>query len=243
MLLDAGADPPSFQPTAAQVLRASEASLLVASGAGYEAWVGAASLPLNRLVLAADGQPLIEIAGLAHDHGEGGLHSHSGPDPHLWMDPARYARQGQRVGAALSRILPDRSAEIEALQLILEEELRLLGAEWEAACPVLRGRPLAANHPSFTYLAERCGVAIQVIDLDPEQPVGEAALAALTGWRQGDARALLLWEAAPTAAVAAQVGGLQLTLDPLEQPGPGGRYDYLGQARDNVARLKALGAP
>ncbi|NJN64721.1 MAG: hypothetical protein HC882_07480 [Acidobacteria bacterium] len=55
----------------------------------------------------------------------------------------------------------------------------------------------------------------------------------------------MIWEAAPQDAVkAALPPGLQhAVIDPLEQPGADGRYDYLAPARANLAAWRAITAP
>jgi ABC-type Zn uptake system ZnuABC Zn-binding protein ZnuA len=75
-LLPVGASPETYQPTPADIVRAHSAALIIANGAGIEAWLtpmlqsGASHTPV---VNASDGLP-IEAA-----------------NPHLWLDP-RYAQ-------------------------------------------------------------------------------------------------------------------------------------------------------
>ena len=64
-----GEDPPFWQPTGEVVAALGSASLLVANGAGYEAWTTTASLPAGRLVATADGLDLVTVAGATHSHG------------------------------------------------------------------------------------------------------------------------------------------------------------------------------
>ena len=52
----AGEDPPSWRPTPDQIAGLAGVDLILAHGAGYEAWVATATLPAARLFLTAAAQ-------------------------------------------------------------------------------------------------------------------------------------------------------------------------------------------
>ena len=62
-----------------------------------------------------------EVGGhaAAHDHTTGGEshdgHSHAEPgdDPHIWLDPVKYAEVAKGVGAALAKADPAHAADYE----------------------------------------------------------------------------------------------------------------------------------
>jgi hypothetical protein len=82
LILPAGEDPPHWQPPGALVSSLAEADLIVANGAGFEAWMATAALPESKLVRAADGVPTIAGAATTHSHGPAGAHSHGAVDQH-----------------------------------------------------------------------------------------------------------------------------------------------------------------
>ena len=75
-------------------------------------------------------------------------------------------------------------------------------------------------------------------DLDPDHPPTPEAIAPVAAWKQAGGR-MMWWEsrASPEVVRALPTGLLHVVVDPLEQPGDDGRYDYLAQARANLRRL------
>jgi len=240
LILPAGEDPPHWQPPGALVSSLAEADLIVANGAGFEAWMATAALPESKLVRAADGVPTIAAAATTHSHGPAGAHSHGAVDPHTWGDPQTYALQAEAVAAALIRARPAAETEVKQRLKALKVGLTELDGALAAAWAPLAGVKLAANHPSFAYAARRYGLQLHDLTLDPEAPPPAAAVAAAQAWVDGGGQALL-WEAQPRPEVIAALpaGIHHVVLDPLEQPRTE-VYDYLGQSRRNIAALDAL---
>lgn len=244
-IVPVGEDPPAWRPSPELVAGLADADLVVAVGAGYEAWTATATLRGSTFVDSAHGLDLIELPGTVHRHGKAGEHSHAGADPHTWMDPTLWLAQAGAVHAALVRADPDGQAVFDANLVALKADIDVLDATLAEASAPLKGLRFAANHPSFNYLARRYGLDVRTIDLDPEATPSPEARAAVEAWRaSAGERAVLLWEAPPSAAtIAALPDGIEhVALDPLEQPWSGG-YDWLAQARGNATRLRRLAEP
>lgn len=244
-VLPAGEDAPFWNPPAEVIAGLANADLIVKSGAGYEKWTETASLPAEKLVDASRGLSLIEIDGVTHSHGPGGEHSHAGVDPHVWSDPLLYLQQAEAVHAALVAAHPDGAPAFDANLAALRAELEALDRELAVATEPARAIALAANHPSFNYLARRYGLTIEAFHLDPEAAPSDAEVRKLEAWLAASGgNAVLIWESPPMDAVRAALPPslTQIVIDPLEQPRDGG-YDYLGQARANVPTWQSLGPP
>jgi zinc transport system substrate-binding protein len=240
LLIPPGEDPPHWTPPTEVVVEAQGADLLVLNGGGFEPWVATASLMESKTVDSAAGVVLIELETATHSHGTDGEHAHGDTDPHTWGEPAAYALQAAQVAAALSKHV-DADA-VAANLATLQGELTQLGADQRAAIGP-SPRPLASNHPSFNYLFRGAGVTVESFDLDPEAAPNEETATAVTAWAATQTRPVLLWESAPTAAATDALPGMDhVFLDPLEQPSGEGPYDYLAQARANLATLKQLAA-
>jgi zinc transport system substrate-binding protein len=239
----AGEDPPAWHPSPELVAGLADADVIVANGAGYEAWTSTASLPEAKVVRTADGLDLIRRQGVTHSHGRGGAHSHAGVDPHTWGDPLLLLEQARVLAGALTAVDPEGKATYDERLAALEGDLRAVDAELSAALAPAKGRRLAASHPAFDYLARRYGLDLTSFGLDPSESASPAARAEVEAWaRTAGPEPILLWEAQPSAAAIASLPpGLQhVTLDPLEQPAASGRYDWLAQERTNVAVLRRL---
>jgi zinc transport system substrate-binding protein len=242
-LLPPGEDARTWQPDSSAIASFANADLIVANGAGYEGWVATASLPAEKYVDASKGLLTLSIDGPTHSHGAGGEHSHRGTDPHVWSDPLLYTAQARNVHAALVTADPEGQVVYDGNLAGLEKQLEEIAAELDRVLALRNGRPMFANHPSFSYVAKRGGFDLPAIDLDPATPPSPEQIAEIQA--RFPAGALIWWEAAPSPSVKAAFpeGFSHLVLDPLEQPA-GERYDWFAQARMNLIHMeKAFASP
>lgn len=146
VLMPAGADPHSFEASAQEAARLRTADLVVENGLGLEEGV-------SRHVRAAadDGVPVF-TAGDAVDALEWTTEDDSGPDPHIWTDPARMVD----VVEALDDDLRDVGVRATGTADYLDA-LHALDGEMEQAFGALSPgqRALVTNHHVFGYLADR----------------------------------------------------------------------------------------
>jgi zinc transport system substrate-binding protein len=241
-VLPEGQDPPHWHPSTDLVAELAEVDLIVVNGAGFEAWIKTTTLPVSRVVDTSRGLDLIEIEDGTHSHGLAGKHSHSGTDPHTWSDPLVYLDQARAVHAALARTDPTNSVHYDRALKTLAVDLQELDREFTRILSTAGGWRLAANHPAYNYLARRYGLNIRSFDFDPTRVPSEEQLSQFAAWAAGTDPLVLLWETKPDSEVSS-VFPLQVrhvVIDPLEQPGEDKPYDYLAQARSNLATFEAL---
>lgn len=166
-LIPAGADPHTFQPTPQDVARIAESQVLIANGAGLEAW-------LQEVLENAGGQQLVieaaaglvsreasEAAHAADGHSEE-THDHAEGDPHFWLDPISVIRYAENIRDGLSQVDPAGKDLYAANADAYIGKLHELDA-WIAAqvqqIPEAR-RLLVTNHESFGYFADRYGFRV-----------------------------------------------------------------------------------
>lgn len=234
-----GADPGEWQPSGAEVAALAEADLIVANGAGYEAWTATAALPAQRLLLLTEGQELIERAGAVHSHGREGAHSHGTVDAHTWMDLEALALSLERLEADIAARLP--GVVVPAAREATQARLRAVDADWHRALAPLRGTTIATSHPAFAYLARRHDLELNELDLDPEAAPSAAQVAAVRAWAEDRPVDILWWEARPAGVAYEPLGGgvHHIVVDPLEHgPGEGQPLDLLAQAEGNTAAFE-----
>jgi len=241
-ILPPGKDTPHWQPSAELIAGLSESDLIVANGAGFEAWVATATMPADKLVFTAKGVDLIHLESATHSHGTGGEHSHGEIDPHTWGSPAVFAQQAHILAAALGKADPINAAIYTQSAGVLEADLTEIGRVYTDAFSRAGDSKLACNHPAYNYLARQLDVDIHAFDYAPTAVPSEQDLAAFAAWAGDTAEPILLWEAIPSSEVKAAfpAGVRHVWLDPLEQPASGGTYDYLAQVRNNVATIGDL---
>jgi zinc transport system substrate-binding protein len=223
----------------------SDADLIIANGAGFEAWMGTVALPEGKVVETAKKLDLIILEADTHSHGAEGEHSHTAEDPHTWGDPTGFFIQARSVHAALVKTQPSQREVFDANLDVLERDLKMLSGRLSGATAHLQGRPLAASHPAFNYLARRFQLKVTSFDFDPANPPSAEQLERFTAWADGKTPPVLLWESEPTGPVtqAFPDNVLHQYIDPLESPGSSGEYDYLAQVGVNARRFEGLLAP
>ncbi|KAA6217578.1 metal ABC transporter substrate-binding protein [Streptomyces filamentosus] len=196
-------------------------------------------------------------AGEGHDHaGEGGEshegHDHgsgSGTDPHVWLDPVKYAEVAEGVGAAFAKADPDHAPDYKANTAALVKKLGALDTEFETGLKNTATRTFITTHSAFGHLAERYHLEQEGISgVDPESEPSPARIKQLQDIAKADKVSTVFFETLAsdkTAKTLAADTGLRTdVLDPLEGITDKSRgADYVEVMRSNLAALKtALGA-
>ncbi|MFI6709283.1 metal ABC transporter substrate-binding protein [Nonomuraea sp. NPDC050478] len=180
-----------------------------------------------------------------HEHEEGEeAHDHEvSYDPHLWLDPSRFAAVATELGERLAAADPahaqafkDRAAKTAASLTALDEEF----SQGLATCST---RTMVTAHEAFGYLADRYKLEQVGITLDPESEPSPARLAEVAELAKREKVTTIFTEAlvSPKVAevLAGEVGAKTAVLDPLESAPSG---DYASAMRDNLKTLQtALG--
>ncbi|MFB6629211.1 metal ABC transporter substrate-binding protein [Streptomyces sp. NPDC056362] len=190
---------------------------------------------------------------VGHDHeGEEAGHDHAseaGADPHVWLDPVKYAEVAEGVGSALQKADPDHAADYRKNTEALKKELGDLDTEFETGLRNTATKTFITTHSAFGYLAERYGLEQEgITGIDPESEPSPARIKELQDIAKKDKVSTVFFETLAsdkTAKTLAKDTGLRTdVLDPLE--GITDRSegdDYLAVMRSNLAALKtALGA-
>ncbi|MCB9908123.1 MAG: zinc ABC transporter substrate-binding protein [Planctomycetes bacterium] len=224
-LVPPGEDPAFWQPTDADLQALADASWILLNGANFEPWATTTNLPPSRVTQtsAPFRSAWVEIKDAkVHSHGTQGPHSHTGFDPHFWMDPLLALEQARTIrDGAIARDFVDPSGAAQNFQT-LETSLRALDAAWVRLAAVLKDQTVLANHPTYTYPAQRYGLVIQVVDVDPTSPPTPEALAEIAALCSQGRTHAMLFEAAPNPALERllrEKWGIQsILIRPAESP-------------------------
>lgn len=223
----AGAEPHDVELSARDVERIRGADLVLYLGAGFQPAV-------EEAVEGLDERRAVDLltAGDPTD-----------ADPHVWLDPVRYASITKLIGSALDRAAAARR---------FARKLGALDREYERGLRDCRRREIVTSHAAFTYLAGRYGLEqIAITGLAPEsEPTPQEIEAVIADVRRSGATTVFFEPlVSPKLAetVAREAGIETATLDPLEglsderlEAGA----DYFTVMRENLAALrKALRCP
>ncbi|MFF5517965.1 metal ABC transporter substrate-binding protein [Streptomyces coeruleorubidus] len=201
----------------------------------------------------------IDAAGLTtlEDHGST-EHEHEGEgeeghaeeeeharDPHIWLDPVKYAEVAEGVGKAFEKADPDHAADYKKNTAALVKKLNGLDGEFENGLKDTRTKVFFTNHAAFGYLAERYGLTQEAISgLDPESEPSAARVKELQQEAKADGVTTVFYETLvsdKTAKTLAKDAKLKTdVLDPLEGITDKSRGDDYFQVME--ANLKALQA-
>ncbi|MFG3000163.1 metal ABC transporter substrate-binding protein [Streptomyces sp. NPDC048340] len=200
-------------------------------------------------VHGASGHDDHDHAAEGEDHDHGHSHGESGEDPHVWLDPTKYAEIAKGVGAALEKADPDHAADYKKNTDDLVSKLGTLDTEFKSGLANTTSKTFITTHSAFGYLAERYGLDQEGISgVDPESEPSPARMKELQAVAKKDNVSTVFFETLAsdkTAKTLAQDTGLKTdVLDPLEGITDKSQgADYFEVMRSNLKNLqKALGA-
>ncbi|WP_324784278.1 metal ABC transporter substrate-binding protein [Streptomyces sp. H51] len=183
----------------------------------------------------------------AHDgsHGE----EEAGKDPHIWLDPVRYAEVAEGVGKAFEKADPDHAADYRRNTAALVGKLDALDTAFKDGLAGTRSKVFVTAHAAFGYLAERYGLTEEAINgLDPESEPSAGRVKELAKTAKADGVTTVFYETLVsdrTAKTIAEDAGLRTdVLDPVEGITSTSRgKDYISVMRANLKALQtALGS-
>ncbi|MEI7760692.1 MAG: zinc ABC transporter substrate-binding protein [Thermoleophilia bacterium] len=232
-LTPAGVEPHDLELTPGDVRDVHGAALVLYLGEGF--------MPgLETAVEQRDGRSIDLLADQALRPGRDEARAET-LDPHVWLDPVRYATMVRTVGAALhNRVGAER----------LAGRVERLDAEFRRGLATCRRRQIVTSHAAFGYLAARYGLEqVPLEGLSPEAEPSAHDLASLIHLVEASGATTVFFETlvSPKLAqtVAREAGAETAALNPLEgltDDEVSAGADYFSVMRSNLAVLeKALG--
>jgi zinc transport system substrate-binding protein len=235
-----GAEPHDLELTPRQVIDVGESSLAFYVKGVQPAVDKAVREHARRHSL--DAESLVTTLPAPQDEAHDGA-----ADPHLWLDPVRFAAVATALGERLAHIDTANAAAYRSRAAQVGARLHALDGEFRTGLRVCARRDIVTGHSAFGYLAVRYGLRqVGVSGLDPEAEPSPRRIADLSGLirRTGATTVFTETLASPkTAATLAQEAGVRTAvLDPVEGVKPGSRDDYFSIMRRDLATLRtALG--
>jgi zinc transport system substrate-binding protein len=228
-----GAEPHDLELTPRDVGAVRDADLVLYIGRGFQPG-------LEQAVAERDGRSVDLLAGqrLATGPGEDGSPA---LDPHVWLDPVRFARMARVTADALGN---------QAAADGLVARLHALDAEYRRGLRSCERRQIVTSHAAFGYLARRYGLRqVALTGISPEAEPSPKDLQRLVEQVRALGATTVFFETlvSPRLAetVAREAGVRTAVLNPIEgltEDEVTARDDYVTLMRSNLAALrKALG--
>jgi len=175
------------------------------------------------------------------------LAGEAGTDPHVWLDPVRFARLGEKVASVLAVLDPDRADVFAGKAADLEAELLALDAEFAAALAQCSITAVVVSHAAFGPMLARYGLEqIAISGLSPDEEPAPADLEEAAARAAAAGATTIYFETLVprdlSEALAAEIGAVTAVLNPVEgltgaELAAGG--DYFTVMRENLAALVA----
>lgn len=189
-----------------------------------------------------------EVGGHAAAHDTEQSTEDAGLDPHIWLDPVRYAQVAQGVGKAFEKADPGHAAAYRKNTATLVKQLDNLNTRYENGLKNTKTKVFITTHAAFGYLAERYGLTEEAVNgLDPESEPSVRRVKELENLAKADGVSTVFYETLvsdKTAKTVAQDADLRTdVLDPIEGITAKSRgNDYFSVMDANLTALrKALG--
>jgi zinc transport system substrate-binding protein len=215
-LTQAGAEPHDVELSPRDVEAIRDAELVVYAGSGFQPAVEDA-------VADRDGPSLDVVEG--------------DRDPHVWLDPVRFAAIAEEIG----RVLDDPESATE-----LADELRTIDREYRIGLESCERRTLVTTHAAFGHLAARYRLMqLSLTGKTPEAEPGPRDLERLIEQVEDSGATTVFAEPLVSdrlAATVAREAGVEVAvLDPVEglsEERLDAGEDYLSVMRDNLTALR-----
>jgi zinc transport system substrate-binding protein len=200
---------------------------------------------------AVDAGSLVQLlAAGEHGHEEEAAgepeHAEGSTDPHVWLDPVRFATIAGKLAERMGQADPAHAAGYTERAAKLHTELTALDTEYATALKTCDRREIVTSHTAFHYLADRYQLTeVGITGISPEAEASPQRLAEVAEQAKSTGTTTIFFETlvSPKVAetIAREVGAKTAVLDPLEgitEPGA----DYFSVMRTNLTALTtALG--
>jgi zinc transport system substrate-binding protein len=218
-----GAEPHDIEVSPQDVAEVRDADLVLLLGHGFQPQLEDAAGNADNVAL------LLDTPGLV---------VHANEDPHVWLDPVRYARVVERIGQLLGK--PAAANE-------LEQRLADLDTEYRMGLAHCARHEIVTSHEAFAYLAERYGLEqIAITGLSPEAEPEPGKLQDVVDLVRAHGVTTIYFETlvSPRIAetVARETGAKTAVLNPIEGLTEEDAFkgeDYFSLMRANLSSLRA----
>jgi zinc transport system substrate-binding protein len=218
-----GAEPHDIEVSPQDVAELSDADVVLLLGRGFQPQLEDA---------AGSGDDVVRLLDAP------GLDVHANGDPHVWLDPVRYARVVDRIGQVLGK---------QAAADALDRRLMDLDEEFRAGLAHCERREIVTSHEAFGYLAERYGLEqVAITGLSPEAEPEPEKLQNVVDLVRAHGVTTIYFETlvSPRIAetVARETGAKTAVLNPIEgltEEEAANGEDYFSLMHEDLAALRA----
>lgn len=240
-LVPAGTEPHDFEPSPRTLAELGRADLFLYNGAGFEPWV-------SKWEQSTFARPMrvVNMADSLKGRGVSFIEKDGATNPHFWLDPTIFAEEVNIVRDALVAIAPEHETvfrENADRFIVALGNLDLHFREGLSDCAL---HDIIVLHEAFGYIARRYGFsATSIVGISPEEePSPKELVRIITLAREKGVKHIFSETIASpkfSEAVARDIGGTTLVLNPIESMTPSGvqlKQDYIFTMEMNLNNLR-----
>ncbi|WP_156956039.1 metal ABC transporter substrate-binding protein [Carnobacterium pleistocenium] len=223
LLLEAGTDTHSYEPSAKEVAAISNADVFIYNSEEMEVWVSSVLESIDTestvVVNASEGVSFLEATEGADEH-ESEEHQDE-VDPHIWLDPVLAQEEVSNIQAGLIAADPENEEVYETNAKVYNEKLEALNQEFETAFNGATKRTFVTQHAAFAYLANRYNLEqVSIAGISTEEEPSPAKLAELQDYVEDEGINYIYYAEISSSQIAetlANETGVELEiLNPIE---------------------------
>lgn len=249
MLVPAGTEPHSWEPSTKDMRMLEEADLFVYSGAGMETWAEDVLKGVqSKKLVTLEASRKVDLIHLdeeedGHEHHDG--HDHGEYDPHVWLSPKNAKLEMQAIAEALISVDPENESIYRGNLATAEKECDKLDSDFAERLKEYSGKHIVVAHEAYGYLCREYGlsqIGIEGVSADSEPDaarmkeiidlVGEYGIKCIFFEELVDPKV--------AKTIASETGCRTMALSPLDgltQADIDAGRDYFSVMRDNLEAL------
>ena len=226
VLVEAGADPHTYEPKPQQMVALSKAVLYFAIGIEFETAKLAKITAVNpRMHVVHTDHGVMKLPIDAHGHhnmkdNRGENHHQGSLDPHIWLSPPLVMLQARSILTALQAVDPAHRSIYEANYRAFILEVVDLDAQLRAIFDGLKGSPFMVFHPSWGTFAHTYGLNQVPIEIEGKSPKPAQLKELIERARSNRIKIIFVqpqFSSKSAEQISKAIGGRVAVVDPLAQ--------------------------
>ena len=227
LMIASGHSPATWEPTPRKMMRLATTDMLFTIGVPFEkVWI--AKLRLNfpelKIRAASAAITLLPMDSATADT----------MDPHIWLDPLRAIKIAENMTEALCSIDPDNKQQYRQNMQKLRQQLHRLHQQIKTLLAPVAGKSFMVFHPSWGYFARRYQLHQLAVEHNGKEPRGSSLNKLIDRAKKCNIHTVFVQEqfsAKAATAIAAELGGTTIPLNPLPDNLPAGLLTTAGKLR------------
>jgi zinc transport system substrate-binding protein len=244
VIVPAGVEPHEYEPTPQDIASIYTADVLIANGAGIDAWA-----TKIRPDLESKGVRVIvmsQVLGFDEDMSSAEYGENEGVDPHFWLDPTLAEKEVANIKDVFISIDIKNQGVYTENAMAYADKLRDLDRSYREGTAGCKNATIMTSHNALHYLAERYGFeALSIVGFSPESEPSTRQLADLAMLARQKNIRYIFFETlvSPRLAqvLADEIGAKTLVFNPLEgltDDEVNQKKNYISVMYENLNNLK-----